>query len=146
MLERTFAISLTIPDNEAFTALATLHRIGVAAGALRRADIWTFAVEPGAAGSLGETIATIETIFNPNKHELVERLGSRPLTGEVWIAPADEAATPDVGGRTVPGVAGVRRRVAWQLLDHAGSVVESAVLDRAIETFLCNPAFQRAIR
>jgi phosphoribosylformylglycinamidine (FGAM) synthase PurS component len=145
-LQKTFAVGLTIPDNEAFTALETLRRIGVGVGAVRRADVWTFDVDAAAAATLGQTIATIETVFNPNKHELVERPGSRPIAGEVWIAPHDETALPSVGGRVIPGVRGVRRRVAWQLLDEAGRIVEPAVLEHAVETFLCNPAFQKAIR
>jgi len=144
--ERTFAVTLTIPDNEAFTALETLRRLGLQVSELRRADIWTFAVDDAAAETLAQTIAAIETVFNPNKHELHERPGSRPLAGEVWIAPREEAVRPQVGGRLVPGVRGVQRRVAWQLLDDAGAIVEPAVLERAVETFLCNPAFQKAIR
>lgn len=144
--EKTFAIALTIPDNEAFTALETLRRLGLHVGQLRRSDIWTFAVDADAANALAETIATIETVFNPNKHEMHERPGSHPLPGEVWIAPREEAVVPHVGGRLVSGVRGVQRRVAWQLLDDAGGIVEPAVLERAVETFLCNPAFQKAIR
>ncbi len=137
---------LTIPDNEAFTALETLRRLGLRVGSVRRADIWTFDVEDAAADGLGQTIATFETIFNPNKHEIAERLGSRPLRGEVWIAPGDEAAVPSVGGRAIPGVRHIRRQVGWQLLDDEGNLVDPAVLDGAVETFLCNPAFQKAIR
>jgi hypothetical protein len=145
-VQKTYAIGLTIPDNEAFTALATLRRLGLAVGGIRRADIWIFDVAAESAATVGDTIATVETIFNPNKHELSERPGSQPASGEVWIAPLDEAVTSSVGGRTIPGVRGVRRRVGWQLLDANGAVADSAVLDRAIETFLCNPAFQKAIR
>jgi hypothetical protein len=145
VLQKTFAVGLTIPDNEAYTALQTLRRLGLRLGGVRRADIWTFDVEAAAADTLGETIAGIETIFNPNKHAIVERLGARPLAGEVWIAPQEEVAVPSVGGRFIPGVRGVRRRVAWQLLDETGSIADPAVLDFAVETFLCNPAFQRAI-
>jgi hypothetical protein len=143
---KTFAVALTIPDNEAYTALETLRSLGLHVGSLRRADIWTFDVEPPAADALAQTIATIETIFNPNKHEMVERPGSKPAAGEVWIAPQDEAPTRTVGGRAIPGVRGVRRRVAWQLLDETGMIAEPELLQRAIETFLCNPAFQKAIR
>jgi len=144
--QKTFAVALTIPDNEAFTALETLRRMGVGVGGVRRADIWTFDVDAAAAGTLAEILAAIETVFNPNKHELVERLGSRPIAGEVWIAPQDETVRASVGGRVIPGVHGVQRRIAWQLLDEAGRIVDPAVLDRAVETFLCNPAFQKAIR
>jgi hypothetical protein len=146
VLQRTYAVALTIPDNEAFTALETLRRIGIPVGGIRRADIWSFEVDESALGSLRETIATVETVFNPNKHELDERPGSRPLDGEVWIAPRDERASPGVGGRIIPGVRGVHRRVAWRLFDESGQLVTPTVFDRAIETFLCNPAFQKAIR
>lgn len=143
---QTFAVVLTIPDNEAFTARETLRRIGIPVDAVRRADIWTFELVPGEAPDLARAIAGIETIFNPNKHELSERPGSRPASGEVWIAPRDDAPRPNVGGRVITGVAGIRRRTAWQLLDARGAVVTPELLDRAIETFLCNPAFQKAIR
>jgi hypothetical protein len=146
LLERAFAVALTIPDNEAFTALATLRRLGFALGGVRRADIWSFEVDAAAGGALAETVATIETVFNPNKHELAERPGARPQAGEVWIAPVDDAAVASVGRGSIPGVRAVRRRVAWQLLDESGDIVEPPVLERAVETFLCNPAFQKAIR
>jgi hypothetical protein len=146
MPQRTFAVGLTIPDNEAFTALETLRRLGLRLGGVQRADIWTFDVEAGAENTLGETIAGIETIFNSSKHQLVERPESRPLAGEVWIAPQDQAGVAGVGGRAIAGVRAVRRRVAWRLFDEAGGLVEPAVLDSAVETFLCNPAFQKAIR
>jgi hypothetical protein len=145
-LEKAFAVALTIPDNEAFTALVTLRRLGFALGGIRRADIWAFEVEPAAADALAETIAEIETIFNPNKHEIVERRGARPQPGEVWIAPIEDAAVRSVGRGALTGVRAIRRRVAWQLLDEAGSVADPLVLERAVETFLCNPAFQKAIR
>jgi hypothetical protein len=145
-LERAFAVALTIPDNEAFTALETLRRLGFALGGVRRADIWSFEVDATASAALAETIASIETVFNPNKHELTERPGARPQAGEVWIAPSDDAGVSSLGRGSIPGVRAVRRRVAWQLLDETGSIVEPPVLERATETFLCNPAFQKAIR
>ena len=145
-VERAFAVALTIPDNEAFTALETLRRLGFALGGVRRADIWAFEVDAAASAALAQTVATIETVFNPNKHELAERPGARPQAGEVWIAPADDTAVGSVGRGSIPGVRAVRRRVAWQLLDDTGNSVEPHVLERAVETFLCNPAFQKAIR
>jgi hypothetical protein len=144
--EKSFAVALTIPDNEAFTALTTLRRLGVHVGGVRRADIWTFEVEPSAADTLAATLATLETVFNPNKHALSERTGSRPAPGEVWIASQDDAAAASVAGRAIPGVHGIRRRVAWQLLDETGNICDPSVLERAVVTFLCNPAFQKAIR
>jgi hypothetical protein len=142
---RTFAVSLTIPDNEAFTALETLDRLGIPVARVVRADIWLFdAVD--AASDLAATIASIETIHNPNKHRLAERESDRPASGEVWIASRDEAPASLVAGRSIPGVRAIRRRTAWRLLDDSGRDVAPAALDRAVETFLCNPAFQVAIK
>jgi hypothetical protein len=143
---RTFAVTLTIPDNEAFTAFETLGRLGVDVARVVRGDIWQFEVEEAAAGGLAAAIASIETIHNPNKHRLAARESDRPLPGEVWVAPRDEAPATLVGGRAIPGVRGIRRRTAWRLLDDAGRDIASPEFDRAIETFLCNPAFQVAIK
>lgn len=145
MSTRTFAVSLTIPDNEAFTALEALGRLGIPAARVVRSDIWQFDVDDARAADLARTIAAIETIHNPNKHRLVERSGERPDAGEVWIAPRDEAPATLVAGRAIPGVTGVRRRTAWRLLDDSGHDVSSEHLAGAVETFLCNPAFQVAI-
>lgn len=142
----TVAVSLTIPDNAAFTARQTLVRMGLALAEVRRADIWTFDVADDRASALVSAITTMETIFNPNKHKLDERSGAEPEVGEVWIAPREEVSTSAIGGRSLPGVRSVVRRTAWRLLDARGHDVEAATLDRAVETFLCNPAFQKAIR
>jgi hypothetical protein len=144
-------VSLTIPDNEAFTALETLDRLGVPVARVVRADIWLFDADADAdagdaAGDLARTVASIETIHNPNKHRLAERESDRPASGEVWIAPRDEAPVRLVAGRSIPGVLAIRRRTAWRLLDDSGRDVAPATLDRAVETFLCNPAFQVAIK
>jgi hypothetical protein len=144
---RTFAVSLTIPDNEAFTTLETLGRLGIPVARVVRADIWLFEADAdGTAGDLASTIASIETIHNPNKHRLAERQSDRPASGEVWIASRDEAPARLVAGRSIPGVRAIRRRTAWRLLDDSGRDVAPAALDRAVETFLCNPAFQVAIK
>ncbi len=142
---RTFAVTLTIPDNEAFTALETLGRLGVPVARVVRADIWLFDADE-AAGDLASTIAANETIHNPNKHRLAERESDRPAPGEVWIASRDEAPVSSVAGRPILGVRGIRRRTAWRLLDDSGRDVAPAALDRAVETFLCNPAFQVATK
>ncbi len=143
-MTRTFAVTLTIPDNEAFTALETLARLGVSVARVVRSDIWQFVVADE-TGDLTATISSIETIHNPNKHRLLERDSDRPAAGEVWIASRDEARVTLVGGRSIPGIRGVRRRTAWRLLDESGRDVAPADLERAVETFLCNPAFQVAI-
>ncbi|HEY0396039.1 MAG TPA: hypothetical protein VGD01_16195 [Candidatus Elarobacter sp.] len=143
---RTFAITLTIPDNEAFTAFETLGRLGIPVARVVRADIWQFDVDvDGAGADLANAVASIETIYNPNKHRLAERESDRPLPGEVWIASVDERPATSVAGRALPGVRAIRRRTAWRLLDDAGRDVAPADLDRAVATFLCNPAFQVAI-
>jgi hypothetical protein len=141
---RTFAVTLTIPDNEAFTAFETLGRLGIPVARVVRADIWQFDVD-GAGADLPNAVASIETIHNPNKHRLAERESDRPLSGEVWIASSDERPATSVAGRALPGVRAIRRRTAWRLLDDAGRDVAPADLNRAVATFLCNPAFQVAI-
>ncbi|GAC1580240.1 MAG: hypothetical protein NVS3B7_14710 [Candidatus Elarobacter sp.] len=146
MTTRTFAVTLTIPDNEAFTALETLGRLGILVARVVRTDIWVFETDEAQAGDLPATVASIETISNPNKHRLTERPSDRPLPGEVWIASRDEASQTAVGGRTIPGVRAIRRRTAWRLLDDTGRDVPAADLDRAVATFLCNQAFQVAIQ
>ncbi len=144
---RTFAVSLTIPDNEAFTAFETLGRLGVPVARVVRSDIWLFDVDAGVAqDDLAATIGSIETIHNPNKHRLAERESDRPVAGEVWVASRDEAPATLVAGRSLRGVRGIRRRTAWRLLDESGGDVAPADLERAVETFLCNPAFQVAIK
>ncbi|HZT11863.1 MAG TPA: hypothetical protein VFA29_03635, partial [Candidatus Baltobacteraceae bacterium] len=40
MTMRAAAIRLKIPDNEAYTALAALRRLGVQAGRVERSQIW----------------------------------------------------------------------------------------------------------
>jgi hypothetical protein len=146
MTEKTFVVALTIPDNEAFTARETLKRMGIAVAEVRRADIWTFVVEDTHADALRDTIATMEMIFNPNKHQLEERAGAHPISGEVWIAPNKDLESNGVGGRAIPGVHAIRRRTAWRLLDSGGTDIAPLEADRAVEMFLCNPAFQKAIR
>jgi hypothetical protein len=141
---QTFAVTLTIPDNEAFTAFETLARLGIPVARVVRADIWLFVVD-APAGDLTATISSIETIHNPNKHRLLARDSDRPAPGEVWIASRDEARVTLVGGRAIPGVRAIRRRTAWRLLDDSGRDIAPADLERAVETFLCNPAFQVAI-
>jgi hypothetical protein len=146
LVERAYVITLTIPDNEAFTALTALARIGLPVDAAVRSDVWIATVEAGQVAALDGTIGTIETVYNPNKHRLEIRTDARPRPGEVWITARDETPAITVAGRTVAGVRGIVRRTAWRLLDERGADVPASVLDRATESFLCNPAFQKAIR
>jgi hypothetical protein len=146
LVERAYVITLTIPDNEAFTAVTTLNRMGLLVDAAVRSDVWIATVEAGHAAALDATVGTIETIYNPNKHRLEVRTDVRPRPGEVWITAHDETPAITVSGRTVAGVRGIVRRTSWRLLDQHGTDVAAAVLDRATESFLCNPAFQKAIR
>ncbi len=144
-------VAPTIPDNEALTALATLRKLGVDLGGLERADVWRFDVASKAADSLVDAVRGIETIFNPNKHALSVREAVEPQAGEVWIdepAAAVRFGAPPlrIAGRLLAGVDRVERFTAWRLRDRHGAPATREVVDRALETLLLNPAFQRAIR
>lgn len=143
---RSYVVSLTIPDNEAFTALTALARLGLPVSSVLRSDVWVAIVDPLLIDAADAVIPTIETIFNPNKHRLDIRSDDRPAPGEVWITAHDETPATTVAGRSVPGIEAIVRRTSWRLLDEGGADVPAGVLDRATETFLCNPAFQKAIR
>jgi hypothetical protein len=148
---RCVEVRLTIPDNEARTALATLQRLGVPAAALERADLYRCAIEESSEAALDETFRALEPVFNPNKHALRVRDGNTPLAGEVWIeelppavrAVARATVPVRIAGRVLPGVRELTRAVAWRLFDAAGVPADSGVLLRATE-LLCNPAFQKA--
>lgn len=152
-VRRCIEVVLTIPDNEARTALATLQRLGVAAAALERADLYRCAVDESAAGELAATFRALEPVFNPNKHALRLRDGDVPLAGEVWVEMLEPSAAATVpgasdrpvrmAGRPLPGVSAVTRAVAWRLFDAAGSPAEPEIVRRATE-LLCNTAFQKA--
>ena len=142
---RTFAVSLTIPDNEAFTALETLDRLGVPVARVVRADIWLFDAD--------------EARGRPRERDRLERDHPQPEqapAGRAGLRPAGarrgmdrlarrSSGTPGCGAFD-PRRAAIRRRTAWRLLDDSGRDVAPAALDRAVETFLCNPAFQVAIK
>jgi hypothetical protein len=144
-VDRAYVVSLTIPDNEAYTALTTLARMGLPVERVVRADVWIVNLDPARAADVDATVPTLEGIFNPNKHRLEIRSDALPRPGEVWIMPRDERPAITIGGRAVEGVRGVRRCTAWRLLDAHGGDVAPALLARATEMFLCNPAFQEAI-
>jgi len=112
---RLVAIRLKIPDNEAYTALTALRRLGVEADRLERADlVW---LQPGQ-----------EPDFNPNKHVVSELADENPREGEVWIEDAD-----------FPGEA-----VAWRLLLADGTPAPPATVRAAADLLLCNPAIEKA--
>ncbi len=146
---RCVEVVLTIPDNEARTALATLRRLGIEAAGLERADLYRCEVESeAAADELVETLRGLEPVFNPNKHALRLRAAA-PQPGELWVEEAEAADAPQatapvrIAGRALPGVLRLTRAVAWRLLDGAGAAAERSIVERASE-LLCNPAFQKA--
>jgi hypothetical protein len=143
-MTRAFAVSLIIPDNEAFTAFETLARLAIPVARVLRSDLWLFDVDATGAPELAATLAGLETIYNPNKHRLTERSSAEPEPGEVWIATRDEAPATAIAGRRLAGVTGIRHLTAWRLVDEAGRDLDSAQRDRAVTTFLCNPAYQSA--
>lgn len=154
IVTRCVDVALTIPDNEAETALATLRRLGVELGELRRADLYCIELEREREE---ETIAALrgtETIFNPNKHALRVRFETSPSPGEVWVDELPhEAREPSSNGRRgalrvagleLPGLRRIDRFTAWQLFDVDGNPASPELVRQATETLLCNPAFQRA--
>ena len=149
MIEHAFEIQLVIPDNEAYTALTTLKRLDVPCDQVVRSDVHVFGAEDDVdAGELARLLMTIATIYNPNKHRLRALDAPRPKPGEAWIASSEIPQVREhvqVGGVELKGVRTAWRATSWRLLDRAGNTVPAEVLGRAVETLLCNPAFQRAI-
>jgi phosphoribosylformylglycinamidine (FGAM) synthase PurS component len=147
---RCIEVRLTIPDNEARTALATLRRLGVEIDGLERSDLYRFDVEDEYAESLVATLRGFETVYNPNKHALRVREEERPVAGEVWIdeieVPSDgqRGGTVRIGGRALAGVRTFERFTAWRLFAAPGTPAAPAVVTAATHTLLCNPAFQKA--
>ena len=151
MIERAFEIRLAIPDNEAYTALETLKRLGVPCGDIARADVHVFGVDEEVdEGELERVLRTVATVYNPNKHRLRALPQPRPQPGEVWITSSDlPPARRDrvvLGGVVLRGARSAWQATSWRLLDAGGKDVADPVLDRAVATLLCNPAFQRAIK
>ncbi len=144
---------LTIPDNEAETALATLRRLGVELGDLRRSDLYRVELDSDREDETIAALRGLETIFNPNKHALHVRSETTPRPGEVWIddpsreatkAGAENHAAVRVGGVELPGVHQIERFTAWELIDTEGVPAPPELVKCATEALLCNPAFQRA--
>ncbi len=147
---RVYDVALTIPDNEAYTALTALRRMGVDVARVERGDVFVADVALGDAEALDATFRTLETLFNPNKHRLAIREAAGPLPGEVWIAPLRDPEPPTAGvivaGRRLPGTRALLRRTVWRLFDAHDRFVSGETLDAAVAGLLCNPAFQLALR
>jgi hypothetical protein len=126
---RAVAIALKIPDNEAYTALVALRRLGVDVHGVEHSHIYLFD-DGGDVDALKRRIVGDERIFNPNKHRLVVLDATEPRVGEVWIEPLAHAA----------GIA-----TAWRLFDARSQPVSRIVLAAATERLLCNPAIDRAV-
>ncbi|MBC5798781.1 MAG: hypothetical protein GIX03_10690 [Candidatus Eremiobacteraeota bacterium] len=143
-------VSLTIPDNEARTALVTLQRLGVPVTTLERADVYRCDVQEREADHLSELFRSLETLFNPNKHSLRVRAGDGPARGEVWIQ--ERSAAPEraekagvrIAGRRLPGVTSLERFTSWRLSAEMGAPAGPDLVQAAQETLLYNPAFQKA--
>lgn len=140
MSMRTVAIKLKIPDNEAYTALTALRRLGVDVARLERAEIWQLD-DSGSPGDLVERVEQNETLFNPNKHELQLLEGTGPREGEAWIEQLD---AKDVALR-IDGVSRARRYVGWRLFNSGHAPADRGAVKAALEQLLCNPAIERAI-
>jgi len=151
---RCVEVALTIPDNEAETALATLRRLGVELAQLRRADLYRVELNPAQEDAVIATLRDLETIYNPNKHSLRVRADRKPQAGELWVeelhgesrssAAAARAGQVRIAGRLLPGVTRIERFTAWRMLENGGEAAGPEVVARAAQTLLCNPAFQKA--
>jgi phosphoribosylformylglycinamidine (FGAM) synthase PurS component len=139
-VNRAVAIRLKIPDNEAYTALTALRRLGVEAARLERAVIWQFEDE-GSDADISARVERNETLFNPNKHELQVLDQVHPRAGEAWIEELD-AADQQV---RIDGVKRARRYVGWRVFTDAHTPADAATLQAAIDRLLCNPAIERAL-
>lgn len=148
MSERTVAIRLKIPDNEAYTALTALRRLGVDIARLERAEIWAFR-DAGDERTFVERIEGDETLFNPNKHELHVLDEGTPREGETWIEVLRETVDDNdlerIGGKRIPGISHARRYVGWRLFSEGHVPADAATVNAAVEKLLCNPAIERAI-
>ncbi|HEY8312541.1 MAG TPA: hypothetical protein VIG51_00080 [Candidatus Baltobacteraceae bacterium] len=145
MSRRTIAIGLKIPDNEAYTALTALRRLGVEVARLERAVIWQFED----AGDERDFVARVErneTLFNQNKHELQVLEAGEPRSGETWIEElgAHDNVRGHLGGKGIAGITRARRFVAWRLFATHGEPAGAATVNDAVTKLLCNPAIERA--
>ena len=139
-MKRTVAIKLKIPDNEAYTALTALRRLGINLARLERSEIWQFE-DAGSAEDFAERVERNETLFNPNKHELQVLDTGRPREGEVWIEQLDAQDVPV----RIAGVSAGRKYVGWRLFDDRHTPASAVEVRSAADQLLCNPAIERAI-
>jgi phosphoribosylformylglycinamidine (FGAM) synthase PurS component len=137
---RTIAVKLKIPDNEAFTALTALRRLGIDITRLERAQIWQLR-DTGSAADFAQRVERNETLFNPNKHELQVLDANGPREGEAWIEQLD---AQDVRPR-ITGVTTGRTYVGWRLFSQPHGPAGIQTLRAAVEQLLCNPAIERAL-
>ena len=131
-------IVLTIPDNEAYTALTTLQRLGVEITDLRRADVWRFETQASQEAALIERVRTLETIYNPNKHKLRVLKHEAPEPGETWIDEPGCGAIERpvrISGRELPGVSRAVRYTGWRLFVGEGIPAPPEIVQRAVATF-----------
>lgn len=145
-MKRTVAISLKIPDNAAYTTLTTLQRLRVDIAHVERSEIWVVE-DQGSPDDFIARMESNETIFNPNKHRLVDLGIDEPRPGEVWIGDrsAHDETREHLGGKKIPGISQPRRYVGWRLLDRDGAAVDAPVVRSAAERLLCNPAIETAL-
>lgn len=137
-MKRAVAVRLKIPDNEAYTALTALRRLGLEVAHLDRSEIWVLDDE-GSAQDLAARFERNETLFNPNKHRLEVLDEVTPRAGELWVEPLDAAAREI----RVDGVRGARRFIGWRLWGAPGVAAGPELQERAASALLCNPAIER---
>ncbi|HET9030769.1 MAG TPA: hypothetical protein VFN49_11405 [Candidatus Aquilonibacter sp.] len=145
-MKRSVAISLKIPDNAAYTTLTTLRRLGIDAARVERSEVWVVE-DDGDERDFLARMESNETIFNPNKHRLVDLGIDRPRPGEVWIAErgAHDETREHLGGKRIAGISKARRYVGWRLVQSNGAPADDAVVRSAAELLLCNPATETAL-
>ncbi|HLI96072.1 MAG TPA: hypothetical protein VKT72_08300 [Candidatus Baltobacteraceae bacterium] len=139
-MKRTVAIKLKIPDNEAYTALTALRRLGLSIARLERAEIWQLD-DRGNASDVAQRVERNESLFNQNKHELHVLEAERPREGEVWIEQLDARDVPV----RIAGVHHARRYVGWRLFAEGHKPANRDAVRAAVEQLLCNPAIEKAV-
>jgi hypothetical protein len=146
MSERVVAIELKIPDNAAFTALVALRRLGLAVERVERSEIWRFQ-DAGDPQTFAARVRANQTIYNPNKHRLVELERAVPRAGEAWIEKASEGneVREHLGGKGIDGITASHRYVGWRLLGSNGAPAARETLGAAVTGLLCNPAIEKAV-